>query len=581
MTHRSVHTARVPGTWMPLLLAGALAGAGSVACVGDITKPGGSGDPENGGTVPGDPGPGGTGGPIVGGSMPGAPEGPVPHVAMRRLTRVQYNNTIRDLLGITGDLAIDFGQDEDEGGFAANSKAPLKELQIEKYQQVAEDLATRAVGNLAKLAPCAPPAQAEAACLDQFLRGFGKRAYRRPLDDAELERYRQLFTAAKGTGDFASGLSLVISTMLQSPHFLYRPELGVTGASDAKGPALTQFELASRLAYFVQNTMPDDELLAAAETNKLRTPEEIGAQVRRLLAAPGGRDAMTSFFGQWLHIEDLLSVDKDPAAFAAFNPELRAAMKDEILEFADQVARQEGSLQTLLTAGYSYLKGPLPAFYGVGGGGAAGTGGTVMRKTDLPAGQRAGILTLAGVMARHAHPDQSSPVARGHLISERLLCIVPPPAPDNVDQDLPKPDPNLTTRARFEQHRKDPGCASCHALMDPLGLPFEIYDGMGRFRTMEGRQVVDATGELRGTDRDGTVKNAVELMGRMAEASQVRACVARQWFRYAFGREDQDADKPVLEAAVEAFAKSNHRLPDLVVALATTNAFRRRAPLGQ
>jgi hypothetical protein len=365
--------------------------------------------------------------------------------------------------------------------------------------------------------------------------------------------------------------------MLQSPHFLYRPELGVTGANDAGGPALTQFELGARLSYLVQNTMPDDQLLAAAESNKLRTPEEIGVQARRLLASPGARDAMTSFFAQWLHVEDLLSVDKDPAAFASFNAELRAAMKDEVLEFADQVARQDGSFQTLLTAGFSYLKGPLPAFYGVGGGAA----GTAMRKTDLPAGQRAGILTLAGVMARHAHPDQSSPVARGHLISERLLCIVPPPAPDDVNNDVPKPDPNLTTRARFEQHRKDPGCASCHALMDPLGLPFEIYDGMGRFRTMEGRQMVDATGALSGTDRDGPVKNAVELMARMSEASEVRACMARQWFRYAFGREDQDADKPVLTSAIEAFARSNHRLPDLIVALATTNAFRRRAPLGQ
>jgi hypothetical protein len=204
-----------------------------------------------------------------------------------------------------------------------------------------------------------------------------------------------------------------------------------------------------------------------------------------------------------------------------------------------------------------------------------------MRKADLPSGQRAGIFTLGGVMARHAHPDQSSPVGRGFLVSDRLLCIVPPEPPDDAANNIPKPDPNVSTRVRFEQHRTNATCASCHALMDPLGLPFEIYDGMGRYRTMDGRQAVDATSELKGTDRDGPVKDAVELMGRLSQASEVRSCMARQWFRFALGRLETDEDQPILNAALEAFTRAEHRLPDLMVALTTAEGFRHRAPLEQ
>ena len=186
-----------------------------------------------------------------------------------------------------------------DGGFASNAKAPLKELQIEKYLEGAEALAKTAVGNLARLAPCAPPAAQEADCLDQFVTGFGKRAFRRPLTPAEADKYKQLFQIGKAGGVFADGISLVVSTMLQSPYFLYRPELG-EGSAAPDGLALSGYETASRLSYFLQNTMPDDQLFAAADQGKLRTPEEIAAQARRLLDSPKARDSITSFYEQWL-----------------------------------------------------------------------------------------------------------------------------------------------------------------------------------------------------------------------------------------------------------------------------------------
>ncbi len=255
---------------------------------------------------------------------------------------------------------------------------------------------------MARLAPCAPPAKAEAACLDEFLNGFGKRAYRRPLTAEEKTRYKSLFEVGKTTPqDFAGGLGLVVSTMLQSPHFLYRPELGDAARAAREGLPLTGWETASRLSYFFQNTMPDDELFAAAEGDRLRTVEQVSAQARRLLTTPQARETVTSFHEQWLGVDDLLTVEKDQMVYAAWNPELRSAMKVELDEFVDQVTRNgDGKLETLLTAGFSYLNGPLYGFYGVTGPGRC------RGRWTCPPGSAPGVFTLSGVMARHGHPDQ-------------------------------------------------------------------------------------------------------------------------------------------------------------------------------
>jgi hypothetical protein len=542
----------------PRVLSAALAAvAGLSACVGTV---GGDAPSPPGGTPPAGAGP--------------VDQGVPDHVPLRRLTRAQYDNTVRDLLGLTGTPAAGFGIDEQEGGFNANSRAPLKELQIEKYQQAAEDLAAKAVANLARLTSCAPPARTDTACVDELLATFGKRAYRRPLTAEEIDRYRQLYQAAKTSGaDFAAGVSLLVSTMLQSPHFLYRPELG-EGRPGRDGVQLTPYETASRLSYFFLDSMPDDELFAAADGNRLATTEQIGAQARRLLGRPQARDMIASFHEQWLQVDDLPTVEKNPQVYPAFSPELRASMLAELDELADQVTRQgDGKLETLLSASFSYLSGPLYALYGVTGSGAT------PKKVELPAGQRAGLFTLAAVMTRHSHADQSSLVGRGAVVSDRLLCVTPPSPPDDVDATVPKPDPNVPTRQRFESHRANPRCAACHQLMDPLGIPFEIYDGVGRFRATDGGKPVDASSELKGTDNDGPVANAVELMGRLSRSTQVRRCLTRQWFRYVFGRMDTATDAPAIDAALSAFAGSGHEIPALMIALSTTNAFRFRRPV--
>ena len=556
------------------VLALALAMVG--ACVGTVgsEKTPGSSEPAG---PPGSTGSGGAGSGGGGNSMTGTEPGkgtppPPPSVTgrtpLRRLTRPQFNNTIRDLLGLEGDFAAGFGVDEDGSGFRSNITSPVSASQVDKFDQVAADLATRAVAaGVEKLAPCAPPRGAEATCADEFLRDFGKRAFRRPLTAEELARYKTVYQAGRGAGDFPAGITLVLSAMLQSPNFLYIPEIGLKGTGS--GPVtLDRYEVASRLSYFLTDSMPDPELFAAADADKLRTADEMGAQAARLLKTDRAREVTVGFFKQWLEIEAMGTVEKDAQAYPTFNPELRAAMQAEIETFVSHVLRDgDGKLSTVLTAGFSFPKGPLGAVYGVP---AADT------RVDLPAGQRAGLFTLPGIMAMYGHPDQSAPVSRGYLVADKLLCNTPPPAPDNVEITVPKPDPNKTTRERFEAHRSNPSCASCHALMDPYGLAFEHYDGMGRYRQMDGNRPVDAAGELPGL---GPIKNAVEMMPKLAGSPEVISCMTRQWFRFAFGRMDGDIDKGTLTALQDSFTRAEHRIPDLITTLATAPAFRQRPPL--
>jgi hypothetical protein len=532
----------------------------------------GNGTPGNGspGTMGNPPGPGGNNPPAE--AVPAQPG----HTPLRRLTRSQYKNTIQDLLGITGDPAGEIGADETDSGFASNGRAPLKELQLEKYQQVAESLAERAVANLGNVMPC-PAGTAEAACVDQFIRTFGKRAYRRPLSDAEVGRYQALFQTGRTGGDLASGVSLVISGILQSPFFLYRVELG-EGTANNDGLGLSGYEIGTRLSFFLTDSTPDDALLGAADSGKLRTPEGIAAEAQRLLGSPKARNSLVSFFEQWLQVDDLLTVEKDAKVYPVFTPEIRAAMRDEVLENIDQFARLgDGKLETLLTTRSTWLRGPLYPIYGLGTVGVAG--GSILRKVDLPADQRAGLFTTAGFLSKFGHADQSSPVGRGYLIAQALLCAEPPPPPPGVDANVPAADPSVPTRIRFEQHRKDPACASCHALMDPLGVPFEIYDGIGRYRTVDGGKPVDARSELKGTKAsDGPVTNALDLVRKLATAEETRSCFAKQMVRYAFGRAEGAREAPIVTEGVGALSRTG-KVIDLMVAIATSPGFRTRIPV--
>jgi hypothetical protein len=484
---------------------------------------------------------------------------------LRRLTREQYANTIRDLVGLSDPVIEDLPIDEGAGGFFSNVIAPVTELHIEKYRTAAEVLAARAAENLPRLLSCDP---GESGCSARFIRDFGRRAYRRPLTAAEQARYEQLFARARQATDFRGGVRVVVETMLQSIHFLYRMEPAPADAGRVS--PLPGYAMASRLSYFLWNTMPDEALFAAAAADALSTRDQIAAQAARMVADARFSDAAASFHLQWLGVVELPGKEKRKSLHPLWSEELRAAMREETVRFVDDVLKNgDGRLETLLTAPYSIAGGPLLKLYG------APESGPGWHRISLDPKQRAGLLTQASVMTVHAHWDKSSLVHRGKLIRERLLCEVLPPPPPEVNNTLPPADPKVSTRERFEEHRAEVSCARCHRLIDPLGAPFEMFDAIGNFRTKDGPNPIDSEGELKGTRaNDGPVSNPVDLAHRLATADEVRECVARQWLRFALGREEVADEAPSLGAALKAFRESDYRIPALVVAIAQTDAFR-------
>jgi hypothetical protein len=493
---------------------------------------------------------------------------------LQRLTHEQYDNTIRDLLGIGGHPSAGFAEDEEQAGYAANTGLPVQELQLTQYQQAAETLAAKATSTSSpSVVPCSPTPGSESACVDQFVRTFGKRAFRRPLADDEVAAYTALFAGARATGDFSSGVRIVVTAMLQSPNFLYRVEWGAPGArAESDGAiALSSYEIASRLSYFLWNTMPDDALLAAADAGRLGTADEVTSTARQMLQDARARDGLASFHAQWLQLQGLPTLEKTDPAFTA---DLRNAMSDEVVAFVDGVVRQgDGRLDTLLTADFSYLEGPLYSLYGV----TPPPGGTSNPARQTLPSNRSGVLTLPAVLAVHAHADQTSIVHRGLLVEQQLLCATVPPPPPNVDLTVPPANPNETQRQFIEAHAQNPACATCHASMDSIGGAFEEFDAIGRYRTKDGNQAVDSSGALVGTAKEnGSVSSVVELARRLTAADEVRDCVVRQWFRFLFGRVEGPPDDGTISNATGPFKDSGYGIPDLLVAYTATRNFRYR-----
>ena len=495
---------------------------------------------------------------------------------LRRLTRAQYTNTVRDLLGIDTDVAESFPADERIGAFESNAVAPVSNLVVEQYMDAAETLAEDAI-TLQRdvLVPCDPAIVGEDACADTFIRNFGARAHRRPLSEDDVELYTGIFVSGREGSGFDGGIQLVVQAMLQSPYFLYHVELDEVPTDADTIVAVDPHTLASRLSYYLWGSMPDEALFAAAESGALGDPDELRSQAERLLDDPRAADTIASFHEQWLHVDDMTAVDKDEALFPEFDEALKGAMQREVGEFASYVIREgDGNLRTLLTASFTVTDDPrLLALYGV----ERPLGHVPGDPIELDGAQRAGLLTQPALLAKAAHVDQSSPVHRGVVVRENFLCQTLPSPPDDVDDTPPDPDPNATTRERFDEHTSDPACAACHQLIDGLGFGFENYDAVGAFRTEEGGLPVDATGEvLLTSDIDGPFDGAVELAGKLAQSENVHRCVSEQWFNYALGRVAGDEDQCSTDALYQTFEASDLDVRALIVGVVTSDAFRYR-----
>ena len=497
---------------------------------------------------------------------------------IRRLTRFEYNNTVRDLLGDTSHPADVLPPEEEVAGFN-NQAAALtsSDLLIEQYMKVAEDVAARAVGDLSALLPdCDPGLDGEEACGLAFIERFGRRAFRRPLSQAEVMRFKGLFDWAVNDGDlgrFEDGIQLVIEAALQSPSFLYRPELGDETPIEGDIVPFTSWEMATKLSYMLWNSMPDEALFAAAEADALRTKEQIAAQARRMVEDEKARDLIRNFHTQWLLLTHLDSVTKDTGVYPAFRGSLRPLWKEEIQRLIEHVILEgDGSLRTLLTADYGFMNEELAGFYGEDV--LDTVTGPEFQKVQLDPQRRAGLLSTGGLMATHANLNQSSPVFRGKFVREQLMCDTLPLPPNDLVIEPPQLDPNKTTKEQFEEIGANPACAGCHSLMNPIGFIFEHYDGIGQWRDQQNGKSIDATGEVVQTeDIDGVYDGAVELAYALADSAQVQECVTSQWFRFAYNRTVTPEDSCSLEHLNQVFSDSGFSIKALLVELTQTNAF--------
>ncbi len=491
---------------------------------------------------------------------------------VRRLTRDELNNTVRDLLGATGTPADALAPDERIGPFYSNAIAPITDLLVQQHQEVAASLAAAAKARMSQISPCDLAVDTGTTCATKFVTAFGQRAYRRPLTQAEIATYVSLYTLGRQV-DAPNGFRLVVEAMLQSPFFLYHHDVGATGTPQPATVALTPYELASRLSYFLWNSMPDDTLFGLAANGTLTDATVLGDQVQRMLADNKAAATIALFHRQWLDLEDLPNQDKDATMFPTYGAPLADAMLQETAMFSDYVVRRgDGLLRTLLTSNLAFPQGGLFGVYGV----SQPAGFTVGDPVALDPTKRAGILTQAAFLTRWAHGNQTSPVHRGKLVRLNVMCGYIPPPPVNANTTPPAPTAATSTRERFTQHEADPTCANCHLLMDPIGLGFESYDPIGAYRTMDGLGPVDATGNIisAGPDLVGTFDGAIDLANKLAGSQDVENCFAAQWFRFSLGRMESTNDACSIQGIRDGFKSSGGNIRELLARIAASPAFR-------
>lgn len=494
---------------------------------------------------------------------------------LRRLTRVEYDNTITDLFGITSKWGIGFVADNVIEGFDNNATAlTVTPLLADQIRIAAEEIAAEAIKNMGKLLPCDPKA-ADRNCAINWIKSFGMKVYREPLTQGQVDELAKLFDLGSKQS-YERGIELTITGMLQSPFFLYRRELGEQQADGTF--KLTHYEIASALSYLFWGTMPDDTLFAAAKAGKLQDPKEIAKQAERLLASSRSRFVYDQFFTQWLMVQRISSVPKDATIFAAFTPAIRKAMADELKRFVWYVMEQKsGTLTELLTSQEGVLNKELAAFYGVSA--PTKTDSSGFGPIQFQDGNRGGLLTLGSVLSVHGRPDSSSPIHRGVLVRERLLCQHLPPPPAGVDAEPPGLDPNKTTRDRYTQHSADPTCKGCHSLIDPIGFGFEQFDGIGRFRTKEGGTTIDVRGEiLNAPNTSGTFDGLKDLSAKLSKSTDVHQCFTLQWMRWSYGMKAKTPLKCALKKLSEDFTASGTDVKALLIAITQTKHFRMRLP---
>jgi Protein of unknown function (DUF1592)/Protein of unknown function (DUF1588)/Protein of unknown function (DUF1587)/Protein of unknown function (DUF1595)/Protein of unknown function (DUF1585) len=482
---------------------------------------------------------------------------PGARAAVHRLTHSQYNNTVRDLLGDQTRPADEFPQEDFVDGFKNQSLAQdVPPLLAEAYANSAEKLARNAFlggRDLKGLVPCTPRSPADLDCAERFVRRFGLRAFRRPLAQGETRRYVELLAReGERTGEFLQGARSVVEALLQSPKFLFRLESGT--------PELRDYETASRISYFLWDSMPDDELFRSAAARELSMQSGVDRVVRRMIADGGARQALDEFVSEWLRFDLLLNAVKDRTLYPQFTPELAVAMTEETRRLVSHIVWGDRNFI------YGF---PPPA--------------SEFARVSFPAASnRTGLIGEGTFLASTSKPGETSPTIRGLAVRQQFLCQQVPDPPPGTNANLP---PQMvarpqTTRERLLAHRSSPICAGCHSLMDPVGFGLEKFDAIGRTREKqrivfmpdhEHRKDKPITVDLE-LDNRGTVSgmphsdfSSPKELGKLLASDQgCQECIVRQLFRYAAGRRETQADNEAIHQGFAVFRDSGFRFKELM-----------------
>ena len=511
------------------------------------------------------------------------------YVMGRRLTRMEYENTIRDLFGARIPVADLFPADGagGEGFDNAGNALYISAIQAEKYLQAA-DLVIETVFPESQGDAHAPELAAARARIlavqpgkgvkpadaaRQNLAAFLEHAWRRPVEEAELARLLDFFEKNEGSAGFEGAMKLALKAALVSPNFLFLAE----PHPEASGVyALGDFQLASRLSYFLWATMPDEELFAAARAGALQQEDQIRAQVKRMLLDPKARALGDVFAAQWLGITQIgQTIKPDTTRFTEFNDQLAADMQAEVAAVFHRVVAEDRSLIELINADYTYANARLAALYGL-----QNVTGDDLQLVSLTDPNRGGVTGMAAVLTATSHPLRTSPVLRGKWVLEQLLGDHVPPPPPNVAKlpDDDAPVAGLTMRQQLEEHRKNPDCAGCHARMDPIGFGLENFDPIGRWRTDLAGQPIDAQGVLpSGETFTGPQQLKAVLLARKDDFARN---LSTKMLGYALGRNVGRFDGCVVDTALKALQASDYRASELFTTIALSHPFRHRYSAG-
>jgi len=561
-------------------LVAACALALAVGCVGKIgmSPPGArnaTGDPSgSGGSGTSIPGTGGAPAkPVDVGTIVVNPPAFSPAPAtLRRLTRTQFRNALKDVFGYTVDIST-LDTDSWDSNMATVGAAVVvtSDQGAEQYNTAVENAVNVVFSDSTKRSQfmgCTPTGQSTDTCLRGYIQKLGLRAWRRPLTSAELDQFGTLSAGATTTlGSAVEGARWATVALFESPNFLYRPELGAPAANGAM--RFSGYEMAGRLSFLIWNSLPDQTLMDDAASGMLSTADGIRTEATRMLGTPAGRESVGNFAEEYLRLDRIATQPKDPS-FPDYTPSLQTAMVRDVRDtWASVVFDDQSSVMDVFTTTKVVVNSDLAKLYGMD---TTGLTSTTFQTKSLPAdGTRAGLLSKAGLLSEFANQQFGSPTLRGKFMRESLMCLTVPPPPKGVNQgavDQPTDTP-MTRRQRLELHRKDPSCAGCHALMDPLGLPLESFDAIGKYRTTDNGLPVDPSGAFDGQ----AVADARGLGAVVSQSATVAQCLVRKYYQYAVGHAERDVDGSVLNAVATAFKASGFKMRDLILAVVTNDAF--------